>query len=132
MSPTEKTQLVATWIRHHSTPAVTNHDGSFPEPNEETIWAFEKLDDLCRNNPRLCWECVLAIHHSPHDDLVTSCLAAGPLEDLLVNFGTEIITQVETQAATDPNFKFLLGGVWRNSISSDIWVRLEACRGAPW
>lgn len=132
MTPTEITQLAATWVQHHSALAVKNHDAALSQPNVETFCAFEKLDDLCRNNANLCWECILAIHHYPHNDLVTSCLAAGPLEDFLANFGTEIIALVEAQAAIDPNFKFLLGGIWRNSIASDIWARLEACRGAPW
>lgn len=132
MSPAEKAQLVTTWIRHNSSSRFGNPDGSPAEPNEETFWSFEKLDDLCRKNPHLCFECILAILHAPHDELVTSCLAAGPLEDLLVSFGSEMIAEVETQAALDPTFKFLLGGVWRNTISSEVWARLEACRATPW
>jgi hypothetical protein len=59
-------------------------------------------------------------------------LAAGPLEDLLADHGAAIIVRVEEEARRNPRFNLLLGGVWRNSMTHDIWQRVEAARLTVW
>ena len=56
-------------------------------------------------------------------------LAAGPLEDYIAKLGETVIEQVESRATTDPKFRTLLGGVWRNNMSEDVWRRVQACWG---
>jgi hypothetical protein len=55
-------------------------------------------------------------------------LSAGPLEDLLVYHGDTVIDRVEAAAKANPTFAFLLGGVWRNAISQEVWDRICAVR----
>ena len=52
-------------------------------------------------------------------------LSAGPLEDLLVYHGHEVIDRVESEARSNPKFASLLGGVWKNAMADDIWRRIQ-------
>jgi len=55
-------------------------------------------------------------------------LSAGPLEDLLAMHGPAIIDRVEAEAARDPTFAKLLGGVWQNRMTDEVWARVQAAR----
>jgi hypothetical protein len=59
-------------------------------------------------------------------------LAAGPLEDLLAHHGELWIDRVEAQAQADPKFNYLLGGVWQNQMTEDVWQRVQAVRRDVW
>jgi hypothetical protein len=53
-------------------------------------------------------------------------LSAGVIEDLLSRNGTEMIPLVEAEARSDPSFAKLLGGVWKNKMTDEVWSRLQA------
>ena len=59
-------------------------------------------------------------------------IAAGPLEDLIAGYGAIYINRVEELARKNPRFNYLLGGVWKNSSSEDIWERVEKARLTIW
>lgn len=59
-------------------------------------------------------------------------LAAGPLEDLLGAHGAVLIERVEVEARRNPAFNLLLGGVWQNEISKEVWARIQAARLKVW
>ena len=59
-------------------------------------------------------------------------LAAGPLEDLLAKRGEDFIDRVEELARKDPKFNDLLGGVWRNTMTDEVWQRVQAIRNHVW
>ena len=61
-----------------------------------------------------------------------AALAAGPLEDLLVLHGDSFIKRIEIKADNDAQFNYLLGGVWQNKISSDVWERIKTIRKEVW
>jgi hypothetical protein len=133
MSPQEKQGLVAGYIEHNRRSHAWGSDNVLREvKGEDNFWAFEKLDELCRTDPDTSWDVILDILHTPHDDAVTAVLAAGPLEDLLGNFGAEVIGRVEERSKSDAAFKDLLGGVWPGRIPKDVWARVESCRGETW
>ena len=135
MDPAERTRLVAAYIERFTREYVWDREMILRElkgEREENVWAFQSFDEISRSDPELCWELILQALHTPHAESVTAILAAGPLEDLLARFGPQFIERVEAKAHEDPEFKELLGGVWRNSMSDDIWARVEACRGQPW
>ena len=123
----EYQSLIDTWIARYK---VKGESENFGE--DSTYWAYKELDDICRNEPDLCWELILEILRSDQSSRVLSNLAAGPLEDLLVRHGTEIIARIESQAKKDPLFNHLLGGVWKNAISDEVWDRLQAVTKAKW
>jgi hypothetical protein len=86
------------------------------------------LDDLRDHDLERFWEIINAIRRLDDSDSMLSNLAAGPLEDLLANSGNAFIDRCETLAKADDRFKIMLGMVWKNSISDDIWQRIRlAC-----
>jgi len=68
----------------------------------------------------------LAIHAKDQSPRIQEVLSAGPLEDLLGRYSPEFIDRVEEQARMDPSFAHLLGGVWKDTMSDDIWLRVQA------
>ncbi len=80
--------------------------------------------DIRAGDPNLLWQLILAIHSRNQSDEVRCVLSAGPLEDLLVDHGTTFIEVVEQQANDDPGFASLLRGVYRRSMTGDVWRRV--------
>jgi hypothetical protein len=135
MNTAERARLVAAYIERFTRDYVWDRDMVLNElkgEREENFWAFQSFDEISRTDPELCWELILQTLHTPHPDSVSAILAARPLEDLLGRFGARFIDRVEAQAGKDAKFKELLGGVWRNSMSDEVWARIEACRGERW
>jgi len=92
--------------------------------NNETFWAWEFIDNACRDNPELGWHYVLAILRATDSPKVIESLGAGPLEDLLANHGPYIIDRCLSLAATDAKFQRCLASTWQNAMESDIWARV--------
>jgi hypothetical protein len=98
-------------------------DGS-PE-REAHAWATD-LYDLQYEAPETLWALILQIHLRNKSIAIQQVLSAGPLEDLLAKHGEEFIDRVEAEARKDPLFAKLLGGVWQNSMSDKVWIRLQS------
>lgn len=96
-------------------------------------WALEQVMNWSLDKePEKLWQFVLTAYKRNFSDRVLSVLAAGPLEDLLARHGADYIEQVERLAETDEKFNLLLGGVWRNSITDEVWNRVQAVRKEVW
>lgn len=78
------------------------------------------------------WKFVIETYRKPMSQRVFAILAAGPLEDLLVYFGSEYIDRVEMLARKDSKFNELLGGVWKNAIMDEVWERITRTRKRVW
>jgi len=81
------------------------------------------------------WQFILIAYRRDISEKVLANLAAGPLEDLLVIAGPGYIDRVEQLAKEDDKFSRLLGGVWRNSMTDEVWSRVQAVRkkfGSVW
>jgi len=78
------------------------------------------------------WQFITATYKRDLPDKVFASLAAGPLEDLLAKQGPEFIERVEELARKDPKFNHLLGGVWRNAMTDEVWQRVQAARQDVW
>jgi hypothetical protein len=81
--------------------------------DHETMWRFV-MGVLARNPP----------------DSVLGYVAAGPLEDMIADFGDYFIERIEHTALHDAAFRELLHGVWKNCTPDAIWQRIEIARGA--
>jgi len=107
-----------------------------PRPSDEydsLFWAFDKMCELERDRPEECLIVVLSILREQKDDMhVLANLAAGPLENLLAYHGALLIDKIELLSRENPDFCNLLGGVWKNRISDDVWARVKASSGPPW
>jgi hypothetical protein len=88
-----------------------------------------------RLHPDTGWAVILRIldrlNADPKDPLF-KIFAASPVEDFIADHGAIVIDRVEAEAATNPRFKLLLGGVWRRGMPLDIWERVERCRERSW
>ena len=115
-------QLINAWIAlQHSDKSSAEYDKHF--------WAVDDVWQLSRKFPDICLEFINEVRRRDGSELILACLAAGPLEDVLVNYGSQIIEQIEALARKDPQFKKLLGAVWRNNIAEDVWVRIQRVAG---
>mgnify|MGYP003401746209 CR=1 FL=1 len=111
-------------------------DWELRHPDNERPEASDSVDKVSHfhidEEHDALWKFILATYRKPMSPRVFAILAAGPLEDLLASFGPEYIDRVETLARQDPKFKELLGGVWKNAITDDVWERLGRVRGSTW
>lgn len=128
MKKEEAEALAAAYIDHFSESYVWDNDLVLTKRDTSTTqWASDKAIDLALENPEELWDLILEIlKRDPPTDVI-EVLAAGPLEDYIPKLGEKVIDRVEAQAAADPRFKSLLGGVWRNSMSDEVWSRVQAC-----
>lgn len=120
----ELNQIVDAWIA--ATDAEERETGS-------NWWAISQVLDwsLDREGEHL-WQFITAAYKRDLSDKAIAALAAGPLEDLLAKQGPEFIERIEELARKDPQFNYLLGGVWRNTMTDEIWQRVQAARGNVW
>ena len=127
MSDDSEKRLVDAWINHWE---VYEKTEQFPaDPDGIDLWDIKEAPADSRL--RFVLEVLNRIHPHPDNHLM-QVLAAGPLEDLLGDHGPTVIDRVESLAKTDAAFNLLLGGVWKNGMSDDIWDRVQACHNEVW
>lgn len=88
--------------------------------------ATDQMYKWVRRDPERAWRIIHAIRAQDGSDDVLANLAAGPLEDLMVYHGPAFIARVEALSRQDAQFRKLLGAVWRNDMTDDVWRRLSA------
>ena len=115
-------ELAKNWIAYQDSQETSHYP-----PAVELLhnYLFEKKYEYL-------WQFVLTAYKLPMSEIAFSCLAAGPLEDLLAHAGDDYIDEVEDLARKDPIFNNLLGGVWQNAMSDDVWQRLQKARLEQW
>jgi hypothetical protein len=117
-----KEQLINAWIAlHHADKKSPEYDKHF--------WAVREVWQLSRKLPDTCLEFINEVRRQDGSELILASLAAGPLEDVLVHYGPQLVEQVEALARKDVQFRKLLGAVWRNNIAEDVWVRVQRVAG---
>jgi hypothetical protein len=77
-------------------------------------------------SPAQQWQFVVAAVNSARTEDHLDAIAAGPLEHLLSTHGDEYISLVEAESNRSKAFANAVAGVWRNSMSNDVWLRLQA------
>jgi len=88
--------------------------------------------DACIDEPEAVWLAILEISGRELTDEQKSLLAGGALETLLARHGPAFIERVEAEATNNPEFNYLLGGIWRQDMSEEIWSRVEKARKEAW
>ena len=126
MDELELNRVVDAWVAGHEA-----EDGT-PE-RERNWWAVSLVMNWALDGEAdLLWSFILTAYKRNISDRVVSVLAAGPLEDLLAKHGPVFIDRVEQLARQDATFNCLLGGVWRNTMSEEVWERVQAARREVW
>ena len=100
MTADERKRLVQGFIDHHAKRFVWGPDNVLRQQDQH-FWAWEQLDEAVRNEPELAWSLILDVLAATEDEFTLSCLAAGPLEDLLRHHGPTFIDRIEQQAQRD-------------------------------
>jgi hypothetical protein len=129
MSPN---QVASDWITYARYDAL-----AAPDDVHERGWV---LYEWARTEPTLAWEAIKeVIARYSEADLFSAVdteaknvlgnTAAGPLEDLLAEHGPSVIDTVETEAQQDRRMFWVLGCVWRNSMTDEVWERVQRAAG---
>jgi uncharacterized protein DUF6869 len=128
MTQDELVNLADNWIRYHQAPKGSAEKKATEQASEDVI-------ELQFRDPETLWLLILAIHERDQSEEIQSILAAGPVESLLGKYGERFIERVDTKARKDPTFTKMLAGVWRSSMTRDIWNRVQVWQrvaaGAP-
>jgi hypothetical protein len=82
--------------------------------------------DLTLEDPEQLWNLILEVLRRDSAVHIQEVLSAGPLENLLATHGASVIGKVESEARSNPLFARLLGGVWKNKMTDEIWARVQA------
>jgi hypothetical protein len=93
-------------------------------------WAIERtqLPETLERAEEV-WEFLLeALSLSPPDKVI-GMLGAGPMEDLLDDWGPEFIDRIEAEAARSAAFRKMLGRVWESGPPA-VWARVQSLRAA--
>ena len=90
------------------------------EMNDADYWAVDVVRDIVARDAEAAWPIVLELIGRAEDDEVLAFIAAGPLEDLLIAHGPQLIDRIEARAATDKTLRRALSGVWGESQMSDL------------
>jgi hypothetical protein len=120
LDPTEKTRLVHAWIELQGIESGTSR-------YDELFWSFGQMWDLTHDEPEIALDVILTILRADCSSKILESLSAGPLEDLLAQHGPAFIERIEQEAAANPSFRRLLGGVWKNTMTDEVWSRVQAC-----
>src|SRR5581483_9461762 len=93
------------------------------EGHARLFWAHKELWELIKDDPEEAWRTILEIAAQDSSSWTLENLGAGPLEDLLVDHGSDFIGRVEALAG-DPTIRVLVRHVWKNAMSDEVWARL--------
>lgn len=113
-------ELADAWILYWQAPEDSAERGDF-----DLAMKFHGIE---YHQPEILWAMILAIHSRDQSIHIQQVLSAGPLENLLALHGEGFIDLVESEAQRDPSFAKLLGGVWKNRMSDEVWQRVQAVR----
>jgi hypothetical protein len=122
---TELDNIADAWIKLHHLPEES-------EERERNFWAFMRLRELIRDDPEAAWSVIGKMLERDTSDAILSNVGAGPLEDLLVAHGARFIDRIEKRSDGDATFKKVLGTVWKNAMSEDVWQRVKAVAAPSW
>jgi len=130
MTRNEIEKWATAYIEAQSDPNLTNGQDEHP-----LWWAVEQFLDAGMHaesaSPEDAWLTILEILRKQPPENVLGILAAGPLEDLIHDYGPKFIDLIEIESRQNPHFRHLLGGVWESS-TPDIWNRIKKARGQSW
>jgi hypothetical protein len=95
MSHDDRERLLTGYIEHMK---------SGLEVNESTFWAWEALDDLIRESPTEAADIISELVRRVESNWLLTIIGTGPLEDLLVSHGDDLVGWAEQHARDDSKF----------------------------
>ena len=95
-------------------------------------WAEEVLAEAIRSDADYAWEIIVEINKLELRKKDIPLFAAGPVEDLLVYKGREVVDKMVRFAEENDTFNYVLGGVWKSDCYDDVWEKIDAVRKHRW
>jgi hypothetical protein len=92
---------------------------------DKFAWVADFEYEATYENPEIGFQLVLEVIKLDPSKEIIEVLAAGPLESLLSHHGESMIRKIELEAKTNSKFTNLLGGVWQQSISDEVWKKVQ-------
>jgi hypothetical protein len=120
----DENSLAAAWIRFQSLSKVSVE-------YDQLFWVVERFIDAS-SEPATAWNVIQKIISLNQNDAILAMVGAGPFEDLMVHHGALLIDKVESCARASPAFRRMLGVVWKNAISDEVWDRIRAIAPPSW
>jgi hypothetical protein len=89
-------------------------------------WTTEIFYDLAdAEGSEITWELIQFVEDRLDHIDQFFIFSAGPLEDLIANFGPQFIDRIETRWRQSQRFRVLIAGVWpQSNENTDIWKRI--------
>lgn len=115
---TNVSHLAESWVRLQTTEATATY-------RDELLRAADEIWELGHQAPMSCLDVIRRIASSTDDEFILSNLGAGPLEDLMVAHGTEVIDEVERLTSINNSFRMAVTCIWRQDMSDALWTRLS-------
>jgi hypothetical protein len=112
-------QLVEDWLEWAAWIHDQAREGEYPPGDFELAWCEQE-------RPEQAWQAILAIVADPRAEPHLWLLTESQLQYFLENHGKEFIERVESAARTNSKFALMLGGLWGDPISKDVWERVQA------
>lgn len=97
------------------------NDSTTATEKELNSWVNDALYSAMQCDADYALSIVEAIHEQDATQSRIEAFAAGPVEDLLVYHGQEVIDRVIARASKDPAFARVLGGVWKRDMEDSVW-----------
>jgi hypothetical protein len=94
----------------------------FAAKHQDDEWAVTEVDDLVRRDPIGGWDVTRELVRKAESDEALAYVAAGPLEELLVNHGAVVIDLIERECLGNERLRLALSGVWLDR-EDPIWER---------
>jgi hypothetical protein len=109
--------------RHHLVRAYLEYSAT---DRPDLFWASDRLRDLIEHAPDDAYDVIRDLVRQAPSPYVLSIVAAGPLEDLLSDWGERVIDRLESDAREDPKLMAACAGVWKLYMSDEVWTRLRS------
>jgi hypothetical protein len=91
--------------------------------DDPDFWAVEEIWKLIERDPEGTWTLVLEMLRRADGDYMIASIAAGPLEDFIVRYGSPWLERIEAEARSNAKFRRALVGVWGESRMPEELVR---------
>lgn len=88
-------------------------------------WAWEALAEGARVHPEETLDLVLRAIEAAPDERTLLAVAAGPLEDLVVEHAALLVDRLEAASAASPKLRRALAGVWADIADEAVATRIE-------
>lgn len=124
--PADMGDLVEAWVRNYRRQPV---DRSLDWKDAPDFWAWDAVYRLSYDHPAQALAFIEAMLAHPAFAEIRFGLAAGPIEDMLGEQGPLVIETIERWAAENAMFRDTLRGVWKFTMTDEIWRRVRVARG---